>query len=39
MVAFLRIVLRLRDDSVAVIECGYMNKASAEPNASVAYAQ
>src|SRR5579875_2177948 len=33
--AFLRMVLRLLDDSTAVIECGYMNSAIAEPNASV----
>ena len=31
--AFLRIVLRLLADSVAVIECGYMNSAIAEPSA------
>jgi hypothetical protein len=31
-----RITLRLRLDSTAVIECGYMKSASAEPNASVA---
>jgi hypothetical protein len=31
-----RIVLRLWLESVAVIECGYMNSASAEPNARVA---
>src|SRR5438132_4214205 len=35
IVALCRIVLRLRDESVAVIECGYMNSAIAEPNASV----
>ena len=34
-----RIVLRLLDDSDAVTECGYMNSASAEPSARVAYAQ
>lgn len=32
-----RITSRLRLDSVAVIECGYMNSASAEPRARVAY--
>lgn len=32
-----RITSRLRLESVAVIECGYMNSASAEPSASVAY--
>lgn len=37
MVVLRRITSRLREDSVAVIECGYMNSASAEPNASVAY--
>src|SRR5215207_9147940 len=39
MEALRRIVLRLFDDSTAVIECGYMNSASAEPRASVAYAR
>ncbi len=34
--ALRRIVLRLLDDSDAVIECGYMNSAIAEPSASVA---
>src|SRR6195952_3026746 len=34
-----RIVLRLSEDSVAVTECGYMNRAIAEPSARVAYAQ
>src|SRR6476661_6728766 len=34
--ALRRIVLRLELDRVAVIECGYMNNASAEPNARVA---
>src|SRR5215212_6696243 len=37
--ALRRITLRLREDSTAVIECGYMNSASAEPRASVAYAR
>ena len=36
IVALRRILLRLREESVAVIECGYMNSASAEPSASVA---
>src|SRR5664279_2878642 len=31
-----RIVLRDLDDKVAVIECGYMNSASADPRARVA---
>jgi hypothetical protein len=31
-----RIVLRDLEDKVAVIECGYMNSASAEPRARVA---
>src|SRR5665647_2943833 len=31
-----RIVLRDLEDKVAVIECGYMNSASAEPKAKVA---
>src|SRR4051812_41222667 len=39
IVAFLRITLRLLPDSTAVIECGYMNRASAEPKARDAYAQ
>ena len=34
--ALRRIVLRLPEDRLAVIECGYMNSASAEPSASVA---
>src|SRR6478752_4339933 len=34
--AFLRIVLRLLAESVAVIEWGYMNSAMADPSASVA---
>ena len=35
--AVLRLItLRLRLESVAVIECGYMKSASAEPSASVA---
>src|SRR3954453_10211546 len=34
-----RITDRRRLDSTAVMACGYMNRASAEPNASVAYAQ
>src|SRR6266508_3289745 len=37
--ALRRITERVRVDSVAVIECGYMNSANAEPNARVAYAQ
>src|SRR5262245_15316701 len=37
--AFRRIVLRLLADSTAVTAWGYMNKASAEPKASDAYAQ
>lgn len=37
IVVLRRITSRLREDSVAVIECGYMNSASAEPSASVAY--
>src|SRR6476660_5297771 len=37
--ALRRIVFRLELDRVAVIECGYMNSAMAEPNARVAYAQ
>ena len=37
--ALRRITLRLRVDSTAVTECGYMNSASADPSASVAYAQ
>src|SRR5919197_603572 len=37
--AFRRIVFRLLADSVAVIECGYMNNAIADPSASVAYGQ
>lgn len=37
--AFLRIVLRLLEDSAAVTEWGYMNSAMAEPKASVTYAQ
>src|SRR5690348_4546184 len=37
--ALRRMVLRLCDDRVAVTECGYMNSAMADPNASVAYAQ
>src|SRR3954449_10368916 len=36
--AFRRIVLRLPAGNDAVIECGYMNSASAEPRPSVAYA-
>src|SRR5262252_7710676 len=36
MVALRRIVFRLLDESVAVMECGYMNKAIADPNANVA---
>ena len=39
IVALRRMVFRLRDERVAVTECGYMNSAIAEPNASVAYAQ
>src|SRR5438105_3618201 len=39
IVAFRRIVLRLRDERVAVTECGYMNNANAEPNARVVYDQ
>src|SRR5829696_7933775 len=39
MAALRRITLRLREDRTAVIECGYMNSASAEPSASVAYAR
>ncbi len=38
-VALRRIVLRLFPERTAVMECGYMNKASADPSASVAYAQ
>lgn len=38
MVVLRRITLRLREDSVAVIECGYMKSARAEPSAKVAYA-
>ena len=34
--ALRRIVFRLELDRVAVIECGYMNSAMAEPNARVA---
>lgn len=37
IVVLRRITSRLREDSVAVIECGYMKRASAEPSASVAY--
>src|SRR6476619_3663530 len=37
--AFRRPVLRSFDDRVAVTQCGYMNRASAEPSASEAYAQ
>src|SRR5690349_3002741 len=37
--ALRRIVLRLRDASAPVIECGYMNNAIAEPRAREAYAQ
>ena len=37
--ALRRTVLRELDDSDAVIECGYMNSAIAEPSARVAYAQ
>ena len=37
--ALRRITLRLLPDSTAVIECGYMNSASADPKASVPYAQ
>src|ERR1700712_3027090 len=37
--ALRRIVLRLSEDNVAVTECGYMNRAIAEPSARVAYAQ
>ena len=37
--ALRRIVLRLLADSVAVIECGYMNRAMADPRASDPYAQ
>lgn len=36
IVVLRRITSRLLDDSVAVIECGYMNSASAEPSARVA---
>ena len=36
MAALRRIVLRLEADRLAVIECGYMNSASAEPRPSVA---
>src|ERR1035437_2354301 len=36
MAALRRIVLRDLDDKVAVIECGYMNRARAEPSARVA---
>src|SRR6478609_10125572 len=36
--ALRRITERLRVESTPVIECGYMNRASAEPRASVAYA-
>lgn len=32
-----RITSRLLEERVAVIECGYMNSASAEPRARVAY--
>src|SRR3954453_18409459 len=39
MAALRRPVLRVLDDSVAVTECGYMNRASADPSASDAYAQ
>ena len=39
IVAFWRIVLLLFELSVAVITCGYMNSASADPSASVAYAR
>src|SRR6476659_8096373 len=37
--ALRRITLRLLLDSTAVIECGYMNSAMADPSASVAYGQ
>ena len=37
IVVLRRITSRLREESVAVIECGYMNRASAEPSARVAY--
>lgn len=37
IVVLRRITLRLRLESVAVIECGYMNSASADPSARVAY--
>ena len=36
IVVLRRITSRLREESVAVIECGYMKSASAEPSASVA---
>jgi hypothetical protein len=36
MVVLRRMTSRLREESVAVIECGYMKSASAEPRASVA---
>ena len=35
---FRRMTLRLLDASTPVTACGYMNSASAEPSASVAYA-
>lgn len=35
IVVLRRITSRLRLESVAVIECGYMNRASAEPRARV----
>src|SRR5690242_19911202 len=37
--ALRRIVLRLLDARAPVIECGYMNRAIADPRASDAYAQ
>lgn len=37
IVVLRRITSRLREESVAVIECGYMNSARADPSASVAY--
>src|ERR1700712_184296 len=39
MAALRRIVARLSEESVAVTECGYMNRAIAEPSARGAYAQ
>ena len=34
-----RTVFRVADDRLAVIECGYMNSASADPSPRLAYAQ